>query len=281
MMYNFLGFAGSFSVFGVRVVSQLRREDTVDVLTRIVFMSISFRSIPISDNSPLLSNKILCQRLLGESRSFWCAGGEWIFDFPRRGMGFIISKMVLVIDNYDSFTYNLVQYLGELGVELQVRRNDEISLDAIRALKPERILVSPGPCSPREAGLSNEVIRTFASEGVPVFGVCLGHQCIGHTFGAEVVVNYRMMHGKTSLIKHNGKDLFEGMPNPFAATRYHSLVIKRDTLPDCLEITAETDEGEIMGVKHKTLPIWGVQFHPESILTESGRTILKNFLKLK
>jgi len=192
----------------------------------------------------------------------------------------ILKQMVLVIDNYDSFTYNLVQYLGELGVELQVRRNDEITLDEIRALKPERILVSPGPCSPREAGLSNEVIKTFASEGIPVFGVCLGHQCIGHAFGAEVVVNYRMMHGKTSPIKHNGKDLFRDMPNPFAATRYHSLVIKRDTVPDCLEITAETEEGEVMGVKHKTLPIWGVQFHPESILTESGRTILRNFLKL-
>ena len=189
--------------------------------------------------------------------------------------------MILVLDNYDSFTYNLVQYLGELGADVQVRRNDEVSLEQIRALKPERILVSPGPCSPRESGLSNEVIRTFASEGVPVFGVCLGHQCIGHTFGAEVVVNYRMMHGKTSPIKHNGRDLFAGMPNPFLATRYHSLDINRDSLPEVLEITAETDEGEVMGVRHKTLPIWGVQFHPESILTESGRTIMKNFLTLK
>jgi anthranilate synthase/aminodeoxychorismate synthase-like glutamine amidotransferase len=189
--------------------------------------------------------------------------------------------MVLVIDNYDSFTYNLVQYLGELNVELQVRRNDEITLDAIRGLKPERILVSPGPCSPRESGFSNDIIRMFGQQHVPVFGVCLGHQCIGYTFGAEVVVNYRMMHGKTSLIKHNGKDLFEGMPNPFLATRYHSLVIKRDTIPDCLEITAETDEGEIMGVRHKELPVWGVQFHPESILTENGRQMMKNFLKLK
>ena len=168
-----------------------------------------------------------------------------------------------------------------LGVDLQVRRNDEITLGQIRALQPERILISPGPCSPREAGLSNDVIRTFASEGTPIFGVCLGHQCIGHAFGAEVVVNYRMMHGKTSPIEHDGKDLFAGMPNPFLATRYHSLVIKRDTLPPELEITAETAEGEIMGVKHKSLPIWGVQFHPESILTEGGRTILKNFLKLK
>ena len=189
--------------------------------------------------------------------------------------------MILVLDNYDSFTYNLVQYLGELGADLQVRRNDEITLDQIRSLQPERILVSPGPCSPREAGLSNDVIRTFSAEGIPIFGVCLGHQCIGYTFGGEVVVNHRMMHGKTSPIQHNGRDLFAGMPNPFLATRYHSLVIRRETLPDCLEITAETEEGEIMGVRHKTLPIWGVQFHPESILTENGRTILQNFLKLK
>ena len=187
--------------------------------------------------------------------------------------------MVLVIDNYDSFTYNLVQYLGEMGVEMQVHRNDRISLEHIRALRPERILVSPGPCSPRESGLSNDIIREFG-QSLPVFGVCLGHQCIGHTFGAEVVVNYRMMHGKTSLIKHNGRDLFEGVPNPFHATRYHSLVIQRDTLPGSLEITAETDEGEIMGIRHKELPIHGVQFHPESILTEHGRLILKNFLKL-
>ena len=188
--------------------------------------------------------------------------------------------MILVLDNYDSFTYNLVQYLGEMKVELQVHRNDQISLAEIRALKPERILISPGPCSPRESGLSNEVIRAFGPE-LPVFGVCLGHQCIGHTFGGNVIVNYRMMHGKTSPIKHNGKHLFAGLPNPFAATRYHSLVIERKSLPDCLEITAETDEGEIMGVRHKEFPIWGVQFHPESILTEHGRTILKNFLALK
>lgn len=188
--------------------------------------------------------------------------------------------MILVIDNYDSFTYNLVQYLGELNARMEIRRNDEITLDQARELNPERVLVSPGPCSPKESGLSNEIIHEF-SKKVPVFGVCLGHQCIGHTFGAEVVVNYRMMHGKTSMIKHNGKDLFEGMQNPFPATRYHSLVIKRETLPECLEVTAETEEGEIMGVRHKELPIWGVQFHPESILTENGRQILKNFLKLK
>jgi anthranilate synthase/aminodeoxychorismate synthase-like glutamine amidotransferase len=187
--------------------------------------------------------------------------------------------MILVIDNYDSFTYNLVQYLGEMKVDLQVRRNDQITLEQIADLKPERILVSPGPCSPRESGLSNDIIKTFGPK-LPLFGVCLGHQCIGYTFGAQVVVNDRIMHGKTSLIKHNGRDLFQGMPNPFAATRYHSLVIKRDTVPDCLEITAETEEGEIMGVRHKSHPIWGVQFHPESILTESGRLILKNFLTL-
>ena len=188
--------------------------------------------------------------------------------------------MVLVIDNYDSFTYNLVQYLGEMQVDLQVHRNDRITLEQIRALAPERILISPGPCSPRESGLSNEIIRTFGPS-IPTFGVCLGHQCIGHVFGGNVIVNYRMMHGKTSLIKHNGKDLFDGMPNPFAATRYHSLVIERSSMPDCLGVTAETEEGEIMGVRHKEFPIWGVQFHPESILTENGRQILKNFLRLR
>jgi anthranilate synthase/aminodeoxychorismate synthase-like glutamine amidotransferase len=187
--------------------------------------------------------------------------------------------MVLVIDNYDSFTYNLVQYLGELQVDLAVYRNDQISLEQIGELKPERILISPGPCSPRESGLSNDIIRAFG-QSTPLFGVCLGHQCIGHTFGAEVIVNYRMMHGKTSLIRHNGRDLFAGMPNPFTATRYHSLVIRRETLPDCLEITAETDQGEIMGVRHRQFPVWGVQFHPESILTENGRAIVKNFLKV-
>jgi anthranilate synthase/aminodeoxychorismate synthase-like glutamine amidotransferase len=187
--------------------------------------------------------------------------------------------MVLVIDNYDSFTYNLVQYLGEMQVELAVHRNDQITLDRIRELGPDRILISPGPCSPRESGLSNDIIRSFAGR-VPVFGVCLGHQCIGHVFGAEVVVNYRMMHGKTSEIRHNGRDLFAGIPNPFQATRYHSLVIRRDSLPPCLEVTAETAEGEIMGVRHRELPVHGVQFHPESILTDHGRAILANFLGL-
>jgi anthranilate synthase/aminodeoxychorismate synthase-like glutamine amidotransferase len=187
--------------------------------------------------------------------------------------------MILVLDNYDSFTHNLVQYLGELRVEMQVVRNDQITLDRIRELNPERILISPGPCSPREAGISNDVIRTFGPT-IPLFGVCLGHQCIGHTFGGRVVVNYRLMHGKTSPVKHNGQDLFAGMPNPFSATRYHSLIIERESLPDCLEITAETEEGEIMGVRHKEYPIHGVQFHPESILTDHGRTLMANFLKL-
>jgi anthranilate synthase/aminodeoxychorismate synthase-like glutamine amidotransferase len=188
--------------------------------------------------------------------------------------------MVLVIDNYDSFTYNLVQYLGELKAKLVIFRNDQISLDRIRELNPERILISPGPCSPRESGLSNAIIQAFGPN-TPLFGVCLGHQCIGHSFGAEVGVNYRMMHGKVSPIRHNEKDLFRGMPNPFQATRYHSLVVRREGLPECLEITAETDEGEIMGLRHKTFPIWGVQFHPESILTENGRTIMRNFLDLR
>ena len=203
-----------------------------------------------------------------------------LFSLILRGLGYIPpGDMILVIDNYDSFTYNLVQDLGEMRAALEVRRNDQITIAQIQEMKPERILISPGPCSPRESGLSNEIIRTFGPR-VPLLGVCLGHQCIGHTFGAEVVVNYRMMHGKTSPIHHNGRELFKDMADPFAATRYHSLVIKRDTLPECLEITAQTDEGEIMGVRHKSLPIWGVQFHPESILTENGRQILRNFLIL-
>ena len=187
--------------------------------------------------------------------------------------------MLLVIDNYDSFTFNLVQYLGEEKVEMQIHRNDEITLEQIEELKPERILISPGPCTPREAGLSNDIIKSFGPR-LPLLGVCLGHQCIAHSFGAEVVVNEVIMHGKTSLINHDGLYLFEGIPNPFVATRYHSLAVKRDTVPDCLEITAETEAGEIMGLRHKEHPIWGVQFHPESILTEDGRELLRNFLKL-
>lgn len=188
--------------------------------------------------------------------------------------------MLLVIDNYDSFTFNLVQYLGEMGVDLQVHRNDQISVEAALALAPERVLISPGPCSPREAGLSNDLLRAFSERRVPILGVCLGHQCIAHTFGAEVVVNHRMMHGKASPIFHQGTELFAGMPNPFNATRYHSLVARRDSIPECLEITAWTAEEEIMGLRHRTLPIWGVQFHPESILTENGRQLLSNFLRL-
>ena len=188
--------------------------------------------------------------------------------------------MLLVIDNYDSFTYNLVQYLGEMGVEMKIVRNDEWTLDDVRALKPDRILVSPGPCSPAEAGISVEVIRRLGPT-IPTFGVCLGHQSIGHAFGGEVIRNFRMMHGKTSPIHHDGRFLFQGLANPFEATRYHSLVVKRETLPECLEITAETrPEGEIMGLRHKQFPIWGVQFHPESVLTTEGKKLLKNFLTL-
>ena len=186
---------------------------------------------------------------------------------------------MLVVDNYDSFTYNLVQYLGEMKADMTVVRNDEISVAGVESLAPERILISPGPCTPREAGQSNAIIDAFKGK-VPILGVCLGHQCIAHTFDAIVEVNYRMMHGKTSPVKHDGKDLFRGLPNPFVATRYHSLVVNRDSLPSCFEITAETEEGEIMGLRHRDYPIWGVQFHPESILTEHGKDLLANFLTL-
>jgi len=188
--------------------------------------------------------------------------------------------MILIIDNYDSFTYNLVQYFGELGADPLVKRNDEISVGEIEKMNPERICISPGPCTPKEAGISNEVIRTLAGK-FPILGVCLGHQCMGDVFGGEVVRAERLMHGKTSPIHHNGKDLFEGLPDPFDATRYHSLLVRRETFPDCLEITAETAEGEIMGLHHRTLPLWGVQFHPESILTTHGKELLANFLRLK
>jgi anthranilate synthase/aminodeoxychorismate synthase-like glutamine amidotransferase len=187
--------------------------------------------------------------------------------------------MLLVIDNYDSFTYNLVQYFGELGESPLVKRNDEITLDQIRELKPERIVISPGPCTPREAGISNDVIRTFG-ESTPILGVCLGHQCMGDVFGGDVVRAERLMHGKTSPILHQGESVFAGLPSPFEATRYHSLIVKRETLPACLKITAETKEGEIMGLQHRTQPIHGVQFHPESILTRHGKDLLKNFLTL-
>lgn len=187
--------------------------------------------------------------------------------------------MLVMIDNYDSFTYNLVQYLGELGQVIKVYRNDQVTVDEIEAQDPERIVISPGPCTPLEAGISNEILRRFAGR-MPILGVCLGHQCIGHVFGGEVVRAPRLMHGKTSMIHHDGKTIFQGLPNPFEATRYHSLIIKRETLPDCLEITAETDQQEIMGVRHKRHAIEGVQFHPESILTERGKDLLRNFLAL-
>jgi anthranilate synthase/aminodeoxychorismate synthase-like glutamine amidotransferase len=187
--------------------------------------------------------------------------------------------MILVIDNYDSFTYNLVQYFGELGAEPLVRRNDEITLEQIAELEPERIVISPGPCTPKEAGISCDVLREFGGK-VPIFGVCLGHQCMGDVYGGEVVRAGRLMHGKTSPILHTGKNVFAGLPSPFEATRYHSLLVRRESLPDCLEVTAWTEEGEIMGLAHKELPVYGVQFHPESILTSEGKRLLGNFLKL-
>jgi para-aminobenzoate synthetase component 2 len=187
--------------------------------------------------------------------------------------------MILVIDNYDSFTYNLVQYLGEMGQEIVVRRNDKITLDEMEAMKPERIVISPGPCTPREAGVSVPLIQQFAGR-IPILGVCLGHQSIGQAFGGEVIRNWRVLHGKTSQIKHDGRGVFTNLPNPFEATRYHSLVIRRETMPACLEITAETEEGEVMGVRHREFPVEGVQFHPESVMTPVGRDLLRNFLQL-
>ncbi|HEY0947643.1 MAG TPA: aminodeoxychorismate/anthranilate synthase component II [Opitutaceae bacterium] len=187
--------------------------------------------------------------------------------------------MLLVIDNYDSFTFNLVQYFGQLGVEQRVFRNNEITPAEALALNPDRVMISPGPCSPAEAGVSLEMIGAFAGKK-PIFGVCLGHQSIGHYFGGHVVRASRLMHGKTSPILHKNTDVFVGLPQGFAATRYHSLLVERATLPECLEVTAETAEGEIMGLRHKSLPIWGVQFHPESIATEGGMQILRNFLGL-
>ena len=186
--------------------------------------------------------------------------------------------MILMIDNYDSFTYNLVQYLGELGANLVVHRNDKITLNQIEDLAPEKIVISPGPCTPREAGISCDLIRQFAGR-VPLLGVCLGHQCIGDVFGGDVVRAGRLMHGKTSMIHHNGEQIFDNLENPFEATRYHSLIVKKETLPDCLELTAWTAQDEIMGFRHKDYPIWGVQFHPESILTVEGKKLLGNFLE--
>jgi anthranilate synthase/aminodeoxychorismate synthase-like glutamine amidotransferase len=187
--------------------------------------------------------------------------------------------MLFVLDNYDSFTYNLVQYFGELGAEPLVRRNDEVTLEEVAALRPERIVISPGPCTPNEAGISNALIQTLGPK-IPLLGVCLGHQCIGHVFGGEVVRAGRLMHGKTSPILHDGTGVFSGLSNPFDATRYHSLLVRRESLPAALRITAETAEGEIMGLRHREFPIHGVQFHPESILTLEGKQLLKNFLEL-
>jgi para-aminobenzoate synthetase component 2 len=187
--------------------------------------------------------------------------------------------MILMIDNYDSFTFNLVQYLGELGQELVVKRNDKITIQEIEELNPSFLMISPGPCSPNEAGISLEAIRYFAGK-IPIFGVCLGHQSIAQVFGGEVVRAERLMHGKTSPIHHNGETLFTGIEQPFTATRYHSLIVRKETLPDVLEVTAWTEEGEIMALRHKSLPIEGVQFHPESIMTSSGKRLLQNFIEL-
>lgn len=187
--------------------------------------------------------------------------------------------MLLMIDNYDSFTFNIVQYLAQLGEQVKVVRNDEIGVADIAALRPDRIVVSPGPCSPEEAGISVAAIKEYAGK-IPLLGVCLGHQSIGAAFGGKVVRSVSLMHGKTSPIHHDGKELFAGLPNPFNATRYHSLVVERESLPGCLEVTAWVDNGEIMGLRHRDLPVWGVQFHPESILTEGGMELLDNFIKL-
>jgi anthranilate synthase/aminodeoxychorismate synthase-like glutamine amidotransferase len=187
--------------------------------------------------------------------------------------------MILMIDNYDSFTYNLVQYLGALGAKLKVYRNDKITLKQIRTLRPEKIVISPGPGRPEDAGISCDIIREFAGK-IPILGVCLGHQCIGLVFGGRIIGAKKLMHGKTSLIYHNQKTIFHDIPNPFEATRYHSLIVDRINFPPCLEITAWTREKEIMGLKHKKFPLWGVQFHPESILTLAGKDILANFLNI-
>ncbi len=187
--------------------------------------------------------------------------------------------MLLMVDNYDSFTYNLVQYLGELGEDIRVFRNDKITIPEIEKLNPARIVISPGPCTPKEAGISVKVIKHFTGK-IPILGVCLGHQSIGAAFGGDIINAPRLMHGKTSMIHHDGKTIFKNLPNPFEATRYHSLIIKRQTLPDCLEITAWTERDEIMGVRHKEFVVEGVQFHPESILTKIGKDLLRNFLKL-
>jgi anthranilate synthase/aminodeoxychorismate synthase-like glutamine amidotransferase len=189
-----------------------------------------------------------------------------------------MGKLVFMIDNYDSFTYNLVQYLGEIGAEVVVRRNDMTSIEEIEGMCPDRIVISPGPCTPKEAGISKDVIAHFSGK-VPILGVCLGHQCIGEVFGGKVVRAQRLMHGKTSMIYHDGKTIFRGIPNPFEATRYHSLIVERESIPEVLEISAWTDMGEVMGLRHRLYRVEGVQFHPESILTVVGKDILRNFLE--
>jgi anthranilate synthase/aminodeoxychorismate synthase-like glutamine amidotransferase len=186
--------------------------------------------------------------------------------------------MLVMIDNYDSFTYNLVQYFGQLGEEVRVFRNDRIDLEGLEALRPSRLVISPGPCSPNEAGISMAAIARFAGR-IPILGVCLGHQALGAVFGGRVIRAPRLMHGKTSLIYHDGKDLFQGLPSPFEATRYHSLIVERETLPDCLQVSAQTAVGEIMGLRHREYAVYGVQFHPESIMTSQGLNLLQNFLK--
>ena len=187
--------------------------------------------------------------------------------------------MLLVIDNYDSFTYNLVQYFGELGADPQVKRNDAITPDEVEKMKPQKIVISPGPGRPEEAGISRELIRKFGGK-IPILGVCLGHQCMGEVYGGKVVRAGRLMHGKTSPIQHDGKGVFQGLPNPFEATRYHSLIVEKNSVPSCLEVCAETAEGEIMGLRHREYPVHGVQFHPESILSKEGKDLLSNFLKI-
>ena len=187
--------------------------------------------------------------------------------------------MLLVIDNYDSFTYNLVQYFGELGADPQVKRNDAITPDEVEKMKPQKIVISPGPGRPEEAGISMELIRRFGVK-IPFLGVCLGHQCMGEVYGGKVVRAGRLMHGKTSPIQHDGKGVFQGLPNPFEATRYHSLIVEKNSVPSCLEVCAETAEGEIMGLRHREYPVHGVQFHPESILSKEGKDLLANFLKI-
>jgi para-aminobenzoate synthetase component 2 len=187
--------------------------------------------------------------------------------------------MILVVDNYDSFTYNLVQYLGELGAQLEVRRNDQITLDEIAGMAPERIVISPGPKTPSDAGICLDVILNFSGK-MPILGVCLGHQAIGQAFGGKVIRAPEIMHGKTSLISHDGKTIFSGLPNPFAATRYHSLIVERDSLPECLAVSATSPDGLIMGLRHRELKVEGVQFHPESVLTDAGKQLLANFLKI-